>query len=208
MRLAGAVIIAAAIAVVTASVVYATEYELKWDTGNTSSTVIITNVGEGTWFANDFDVSTLGRRYVDRIKIMSSGYRYAPWDGFRIAIFDFDQVPGKIIWPTSGVPKFVKGSGSHEFDWCEFDVGWTLPPGNDAFVVGQEQFYLPPACDPYCFDDNVEHRWHTWRKATPTRDWNLHYSQARDKNVMIRVILTGDVGIQPASLGRVKALYH
>ncbi len=195
----------AVIALAAAATVWGTEYELKWDTGEVGATLVCINVGAGFWYANDFDVSTLEARHIYSLKIMCAPA--GTWDGFRIAFFDFDGAPGNIIWPTSGVPKLVKGSGQGMFVWCEFDIGWTLPDGTTAFAAGQEQFFLPPYCDPYCFDDDVENRWHTWHKG-PKDPWRLHSSSRKDKNLMLRVILSGDVAIHPTSLGRVKALYR
>jgi hypothetical protein len=185
--------------------VHATEYELKRDTGNSSGYLVCLNAGAGFWCANDFDVSTLGANHVDRIKIMSSGYLYGPWDGFRIAIWDFDAVPTNIIWPESGTPKFVVGSGSGRYVWFEFAVGWTLPPGQNYIAVGQEQFFLPPYCDPFVLDDGIVHKYHTWLKD-PNDPWR--YWVFRPKNLMVRVILTGTTEVKPTSLGRVKAIYR
>lgn len=198
------VIIIAVTALAAAGAVRGTEYELKWDTGEVGTRAVALNAGAGYWFANDFDVSTLKARRVSRLKIMSAPA--GEWDGFRIAFFEFDQAPGKIIWPTSGVPKFVKGYGNGKVVWCEFGIGWTLPEGMTTFAVGQEQFFLPPRCDQFCLDDDVEHRYHTWQKD-PHRDWRLFRNVWPGKNLMLRVILTGDTAVHPTSLGRVKALY-
>jgi hypothetical protein len=195
-------------AAITISNANATEYELKWDTGLVHTYGVCVQVGAGFWWANDFDVSTLSTRYIDRVKIMSTGYIYPGWDGFRIAIFEFDRIPGSIIWPRSGVPKFVKGKGSAQWQWCEFDVGWTIPTGCEGFLVGQEQFFLPPLCDPYCFDDDRVRRLHTWLKD-PTRPWKLWKPSANaGYNLMLRVILKGETGLAAASFGRIKALYR
>jgi hypothetical protein len=198
-------ILAAALVALTAAV-GAAEYELKWDTGRPACHGECLNVGAGFWFANDFDVSTLKARHIAALKIMVYPYG-GMWDGFRIGLFAFDKIPGSIIWPTSGVPKFVKGSGPGEFQWCKFAVDWTLPAETQSFAAGQEQFFLPPFCDQYVFDDNVEHKWHTWQKS-PHREWNLYYSSELGKNLMLRVILTGDEAVRPTSLGRVKGLYY
>lgn len=130
------------------------------------------------------------------------------WDGFRIAIFEFvGSAPGSIMWPKSGVPKYVKPSGPSRYVWCRFDVGWTLPKGTTAFVAGQEQYFLPPGCDLFSFDDDVESRGHTWHRG-PKGDWEPHYGFATGRNLMVRAILSGDVSVRPASFGRVKALYQ
>ncbi len=130
------------------------------------------------------------------------------WDGFRIAIFDFSsRTPGSIIWPTSGAPKFVKPSGPSRYVWCEFHVGWTLPEGTNAFAAGQEQFFVPPDCDLFAFDDDIGHRGHTWQKF-PRRSWIRHAGFPSCNNFILRVILTGEVSVRPTSFGRVRALYR
>jgi hypothetical protein len=182
------------------------EYELKWDTGKVRVRAVFTE-GLGSWYANDFDVSTLRARHIDRVKIMSTGYYInGRWDGFRIAIFDFDTSPGSIIWPESREPKYVVGSGENPYEWCEFDVGWTLPRGHETFVVGQEQFFRGLACDPYCLDDDEVFRLHTWYKMG-IQNWRLRTS-GTGANLMLRVILRTDPAVEPASLGRVKALFR
>ncbi|UCH78726.1 MAG: hypothetical protein JSU81_01890 [Candidatus Coatesbacteria bacterium] len=202
----GKIIVPALIACAAVGAVCATEYELKWDTGVPGASLVCINVGLGFWWGNDFDVSTLNTRYLDRIKINSSPVlENGQWDGFRIAIWDIRSVPAGIIWPTSGVPRFVKGRGEGYNVWCEFDVGWTLPPGVNTFVAAQEQFFIPPHCDPFIFDDDNVREPHTWFKG-PKDPWvnqSLH-----GHTLMLRVIMKGEVSVEPTSIGRVKALYR
>lgn len=204
--MSGKIIVSALIAFAAVGAVCATEYELKWDTGSARASVVCVNVGD-FWWGNDFDVSTLNARYVDRIKITSSPQlQNGQWDGFRIAIWDIRAVPAEIIWPESGVPKFVKGSGRGLVVWCEFDVGWTLPPGLNTFIAAQEQFFLPPNCDPFIFDDAVKVKTHTWFRSLPQYIWENRSWEGH--TLMLRVIMQGEVSVTPTSVGRVKALYR
>jgi hypothetical protein len=119
-----------------------------------------------------------------------------------VAIFDYqNDVPGEIIWPENGEPKFVvPGHGSYG-GWCDFSVMWM--PRSWSFVAAVEQFYDPPDCDPVSFDGGSwqsEHTWHfvdgVWARPEP------------GANLMLRVQAEIIGAVVPASLGRVKALYR
>lgn len=182
----------------------AAERELKWDNGD-CLTLHYWPSGEGKWSANDYDISTLKTlSHIKRIKVVSAlDWPNHAWDGFRLGIFDFSaQFPGKLIWPESGTPKYVIGSGGPRPVWCEFDVDWVLPSGQRKFLVGVEQYYNQPGCDPIGLDSYQGVPDHSWYKQTSGWFRVPYY------NLMVRVIV-GDVdAVAPASLGRVKALYH
>ena len=200
--ISGLVVAAFALA---ASAVYAADYELKWDNGTVGAYGFYGLGSTGCWFGNDFNVSTLNATCVSRLKIMSSdGLTNDRWDGFRIALFGFSGSPGSIIWPESGIPMFVRGSGNG-FVWCEFAVSWALPGGTSAFLAAQEQYYSYPDCDPYCFDNNLVNLGHTWQKS-PSTEWTLNTS-GMYRNLMLRVFVADSQEVAPTSLGRIKALY-
>jgi hypothetical protein len=123
------------------------------------------------------------------------------WDGFRIAIFGYDgEVPGEIIWPVNGDPQWVKPDLVYAAGWCDFSVEWY--PISDVFIAAREQFYDVPDCDAAAFDAASWQVEHTWFRGPD--DW----VKTNDATLMLRVLaeLRGDV--EPASLGRVKALYR
>jgi len=191
----------AAVAAALATVVSATEYELKWDDGTVRWMIYYANQGPGVWWGNDFDTATLGTPHVRRITVAVEPTP-GGWNGFRVALYAFAGTPGSIIWPASGVPAFVLPSGSER--WVNVDVDWTLPAGTTSFVAAQEQYYMYPDNDSFCFDGTRDNPVHTWHKS-PTQDWYLYDTQYG--TAMIRVVVAAASSVAPASLGRVKAMY-
>jgi hypothetical protein len=127
------------------------------------------------------------------------------WEGFRIAIFDFGgSVPGSILWPANGEPKWVKPDTDAEMTWCDFDVLWVAYP-HRSVLAAQEQFYDWPECDTACFDDGSgpDHG-RTWFKAP----WTVGWISYEGSNLMLRLHLDLVGRVSPSSLGRVKALYR
>lgn len=172
-----------------------TEYELRWDNGRHGYVI---NVPAGTWVGNDFDTGTLTARTIKRMRFYSSGeWPNASWDGVNVGLFRFSGVPGAQIWG----PKFVRGTNGG-FRWCEFDVDWVLPKGINRFIAAVEQIYIYPAVDPYCLDTS----------SPKGRGWKYYGGVweplQEDSNFMVRVVLEGEIGVRPVSLGRVKALYY
>jgi hypothetical protein len=189
---------------------YDGEYELKWDSG-VPRWLICWYTGAGAWAVNDFDVSTLKSSHVilTRLGVYSQpGWPNGRWDGFRIALYAFRRVPGPIIWPEGGKPKFVKPSVPKGWQW--FNVNWVLPKSNYSFMAGMEQYYNYPNCDPYCVDDNPTFRGHSWWYYGG--GWgSMEPPHWPYMNNMIRVrVETGHTfpGVAPTSIGRVKALYY
>lgn len=182
---------------------YAAEYELKWDTGEWGMTVV-SSKGRDLWYANDFDVSTLKAEW--RVKAMrvycDRRWPNGVWDGYRVALFDLiGGVPGTIIWPSGGKPKYVKPNISGEAGWCRFGVEWALPASKKTFLAAMEQYYDPPKCDGLCSDNEMYNKGHTWRHY---KTWERYYWH----NFMMRVVVGEASAVLPASLGRVKALYR
>jgi hypothetical protein len=136
-----------------------------------------------------------------------SGWPNGRWDGFRIALYAFRRVPGDIIWPESGTPKYVKPSGYEGWKW--FNVNWVLPKSSYSFMAGMEQRYNHPNCDPFHVDNNPTYSGHSWLLHRglwfPWQPWDVY------RNIMIRVrVETGRTfpGVETTSVGRVKALYY
>ncbi len=185
------------------------EYELKWDTGVPRYS-ICWYTGAGSWVVNDFDVSTLKSSHVllTRLGVYSqSAWPNRRWDGFRIALYAFHRIPGAMIWPESGRPKFVKPSGPKGWKW--FNVNWVLPGRHHAFMAGMEQYYDYPNSDPFSVDDNPTFRAHSWHRYQGV--WCIFPFGWLYRNIMIRVYVeTGHTfpGVQSTSIGRVKALYY
>lgn len=108
------------------------------------------------------------------------------------------------MWPENGQPKFVIPEVSRNCNWYEFAVGW--PPGDKRrFLVGQEQFFNWPECDPFCFDDgeDVADEKHTWFGYDGV--WS---KSEGPNNLMLRVVAGYYGAVAPTSLGRIKALYQ
>jgi hypothetical protein len=83
----------------------------------------------------------------------------------------------------------------------EVGVDWTLPGRTTTFLAAQEQFYLYPDNDDYCFDGDVV-RDRAWRKG-PTFPWE-RLNQPTLGNLMARAVVADFDSVAPASLGRVK----
>jgi len=168
--------------------------------------------GEGSWVANDFDLSTLKTKHdvVREIKFFTT--RYWPnnqFDGFRIALFGMaGDVPGSMIWPAGGVGNFVKPTGGEGFK--TFWVGHFLT--SPKFAAAVEQYYDYPQCDPYFTDTNETFLNHSWQKEEGTPWKKLEgLTNYPNRNLMLRVTVQLDyaeVAVSPATLGRVKALYY
>lgn len=187
---------------------YDATFELKWDSG-AGRWMVHWYTGADSWVGNDFDVSTI--KTYGGIKTYRTQSRLWPnqrWDGFRIAIYAFGGgVPGSMMWPTSGTPKFVMPSGP-EAGWKDFDVNWVLP-GTKRFMAAQEQFYNGPEyCDPYIIDNNLTFMGHSWQYYEGS--WKPLEGFAGYRNLMVRVIVDNEQNpaVAPSSIGRVKALYY
>ena len=195
-------VIAVAVALFAAAAAVAVEYELKWDNG-TMAAGYYYSTGPNVWVGNDFNVSTLKstHHYIRQVGVVMSAGPNAVWDGFGIGIWAW---PGNIIWPESGQPMFVKPTGGTGWYW--FDVNWVVPPQYPAFLAGMEQHYNPPGCDSIYVDTGplVNHSWMGY--GTPT--W---FTWPTNNNLMVRVRYSPDYSgsdVEPASFGRVKALYR
>jgi hypothetical protein len=174
-----------------------TEYEMKWDNGTLG--YVLTHFAADTWIGNDFDSSTLFANNLKLSRVRSRGEGpNGRWDGFNIGIYDFrNGVPGTRIWG----PAYVKGTGPG-YPWCDFGVNWTLPKGVTKFVAAMGQCYNYPNGDPYCLDTGpLRRRGWTYYQGI----WQPFQS---DSNLMLRVVMQGDIGVEPTSIGRVKALYY
>jgi hypothetical protein len=174
-----------------------TEQELKWDNGTLG--YVLAQFVAGAWIGNDFDCSTIVPYNIKLIRVRSSGeWPNGRWDGFNVGVYDFrGGVPGARIWG----PRFVKGSG-RGYPWCDFGVNWSLPKGIRKFVAAVGQCYNYPNVDPYCLDTGPPRR-RGWTYYLGT--WQRLESES---NLMLRVVMQGDIGVEPTSIGRVKALYY
>lgn len=182
-----------------AAAAQAADYELKWDNGVMSMSF----GGSVNYYGHDFDLTNYNPRSIKYIRVYSSGLAYnGQWDGFDVALFDFTNgYPGELLWG----PTFVIGSGSPDprgHTWCDFPVGYTLPTGKTKVIATMTNHDNAPNVDPICVADSPpQHQW--WRSGA--NQWARYESTG---NIMIRLIVSDNVGIAPASLGRVKALYE
>jgi hypothetical protein len=189
--------------------------ELMWDNG-TRRWSVAWYTGADAWVGNEFDASTLKTSYAKILK-----YKYYTrgawpnegWDGMRFAFYAFrGGVPGSMLWPTSGSGYFFKPSAGIEAHiWVEFNINWTCP--SVKFVAAQEQFYNWPTCDPFSVDINPNDLHHSWQYYLG--QWSpleLNFEGVGPyRNLMIRVwVEPGQTfpGVEPSSVGRVKALYY
>jgi hypothetical protein len=182
---------------------------LAWDSGN-PSWLIAWRGGEGTWVANDFDVSTVKTfPYIRKVRFYSTpSWPNGSWDGCYLAIYSFSgSVPGSIMWPTAGKARFVTGTSS-SYAWQDFTVNWALPDGVRRFVAALDQYFNYPNCDPHMVDDNVSFLGHSW--AYYQGNWHPLTNKTGYYNLMLRVVVDNDhnPAVGPASAGRIKALFY
>jgi hypothetical protein len=112
------------------------EQEFARDNGHFRGWWVGINLGPGWWRGNDFDVSSAGTPLVVR-RLRFYSWPFWPnnrWDGMRFALFSYSSIPGSMIWPPSGAPKWGIGSGSTA-GWFNVPVGWQLPAGTTKFVA-------------------------------------------------------------------------
>jgi len=179
-------------------------FELKWDDGS-PTWLKIWYTGVEAWAANDFDISTLGGSWwIETIRVMSgASWPNGVWDGFRLGVYSFaGGVPGSRVYG----PRFVRGGGAG-YRWCDFNFGmweWSLG-GYPEFMVGVEQYYDYPNCDPYTLDGNRTFLRHSWQYYAAY--WQPMEGSFGYRNLMVRVVISDLMAVTPASLGRVKALY-
>ncbi len=185
--------------------------ELKWDNGSRSY-FVWWFTGANSWVGNDFKglLSSSTEYAVKKVRVHTTSFwPNDKWDGFRVAIYEFTDTPGSIIWPTNQTGYFFKPANLAGHVWVDVPVDWVTP--TNAFAAAIEQVYNPPDCDPFAVDTNATFRGHSWRQYNNT-GWYPFYSPANPyRNLMIRVVVadnTPDVGVTPSSLGRVKALYY
>jgi hypothetical protein len=184
--------------------------ELKWDNG-TTYWWLAWYTGADMWVGCDFDVSTIktyGGLKTMRVRLRSD-WPNTGWDGGRIAVYSFaGGVPGAMIWPTSGNPRFVMPTGANGA-WQDFDVSWVLP-GIKKFLPAWEQFYDHPACDPFATDNSTIFSGHSWLYSSGSwQPYQVTGVTAPYRNVCVRMIVDNEQNpaIAPSSIGRVKALY-
>ncbi len=189
--------------------------ELRWDNG-TRSYLVCWYTGRDSWAGNDFaarfDKDTKYVRIISVRVYTSNEWPNDRWDGFRLAIYDFEgdpePVPGERLWPKTGNGYFFKPTGPKGEYWVEVPVDWTT--ANVDFVAAMEQVYDQPRCDPFAVDTNatfLRHSWSyyngLWERLKPMSDPYF--------NLMLRVVVE-DGGsfpaVAPTSFGRVKALYR
>jgi hypothetical protein len=183
---------------------YDAALELKYDNG-TRSYFMAWISGAGAWVGNDFDISAISEyRAIARIRVYSNpAWPNTKWDGFNVGIYAFaGGQPGSLLWG----PRYVKPART-SYGWCNFSVNWTLPAAYRAFVAAFEQFYNYPNMDPYALDTNPTFLGHSWRYYRGS--WSPITGAGGYRNLMLRVVVNNvTVGVAPASLGRVKALYR
>jgi hypothetical protein len=178
--------------------------ELKYDSG-TRQYFMAWYSGANTWVGNDFDIGAIsGYRAIMRVRFYSTpAWPNGKWDGFRVGIYAYaGGQPGSVLWgPEYFKPK--KASAG----WYNCAVGWSLPPANDAFVAAVEQVYNYPNLDPFALDNNRTFRNRSWQYYRGS--WAKLSGYGGYRNVMVRVVVNNvPVGVTPASVGRVKALYY
>lgn len=176
----------------------AADNELKWDNGSFLSGGGATVI----YYGHDFDLTNYNPRHIKFIRIYSSGVAFnGQWDGFDVKLFDFTNgYPGELLWgPTFVIGSGTEGSGG--FHWFDYAANFTLPAGKTKVVAVLTNHNPGPNVDPICQDNKTiaHHQW--WLTGT---QWAM-YNQPGD--LMIRLVVSDDVGVAPASLGRVKAAF-
>ena len=177
--------------------------ELKWDSGTLIAGGFAFYTGAGLWAGVDFNISTLAAyHYVSAGKL----YYYPNWpnnifEGNRMAVWSFvGSVPGSIL---SG-PTYVRGTAH---GWNTYANGYDLA-STTAFVMAFEQYYNYPNCDPViCYSTQADYT-HSWYYYTGA--WHPIGGLGNGNfPIMTRAFVSDQgIGVAPASLGRVKAMYH
>ncbi len=189
--------------------------ELGWDNG-TRSYLVCWYTGRNSWAGNDFAAS-FGKdtTYVHVVSVRiytSNKWPNEKWDGFRVAIYNFEgdpePVPAERLWPKSGTGYFFLPEGPRGEYWVTVPVDWATP--HLDFVAAMEQVYDQPRCDPFAVDSNPTFLRHSW--SFYNNQWQrLETISDPYFNLMLRVVVE-DGGsyptVAPTSFGRVKALYH
>lgn len=176
--------------------------ELRWDTG-TASWSHCSYTGSGQWVGVDFSIATLtAYRDIASMRMYCRiSWPNAIWEGGREAVFAFaGGTPGSMLWGPTWIRATANGFNN-------FAVGWVLPAGETAFVLAWEQYYNYPVCDPYSVDNNAVPAGHSW--TCYGGSWSRLSHTHGYNNLMIRALVNNEIiGVAPASLGRLKAVYY
>jgi hypothetical protein len=168
---------------------------LSWDNGTPSGT----NQTLSGWVGHEFDVSTLGNyTHVNRFRMYMRAWPNRSWDGGQIGICAFSGgVPGSILWG----PEFVV---PNKEGWNNFNADCFLG-SRTKFLAFWDRYYNSSDGDTLCFDTGPAQAgvWQYYGGA-----WAP--STAVNANLMLRVRVDDEnnPAVAPASIGRVKALYH
>jgi len=177
---------------------------LLWDNG-IPYWMISWLTGEDTWVGNDF-TAPANHRHIKKVLIYAGPtWPNGRWDGWHLAIYRMtdNHRPGSIIRG----PYDIKGTSSGPA-WNAFDVDVFLPTGVSAFCAAIEQEYPHPYSDAFILDSNPTYRRHSW---VYYRSWFEMTTDADPyRNLMLRVVVDEETNpaVEPASLGRVKAVYY
>jgi hypothetical protein len=142
--------------------------------------------------------------HIQSMKLYTSNtWPNTSWDGFRLGVYSMGGgVPGSLLWGPEFVMPTIRG-------WNTFSVDWTLPSGQKRFLPAIEQYYNYPNCDPHTVDNSTVDNGHNWVYYGGT--WGKYSNSTPGYyNIMIRVIMDNEhnPGVEPTSVGRVKALYY
>ncbi len=169
---------------------------LYWDNGTPHGTNVAFTAA---WVGHEFDVSTLENyNYVRKFRMYMRAWPNRRWDGGRVGIFVFaGGLPGSLLWgPTFVMPR--------QQGWNDFEADCFLG-SRTKFLACWDQVYNYPNGDTLCFDTGPR-RGHTWRYYRGS--WMSF--EGPNANLMLRVQVDDEhnVEVEPASVGRVKALYR
>jgi len=178
--------------------------ELAWDNGVPFADAGAFFTGADKWGGVDFDITTLSSyHYVASGKIYYwPGFPNNEFEGNRMAVWSFvGGNPGSILHG----PTFVRATA---FGWNAYAADYNLG-ATTAFVLGFEQYYNYPYCDPIYTMSST---------GTPSHSWYYYGGVWRPMNqmgygnypLMYRAIMndTGFAAVAPTSFGRVKAMYR
>jgi hypothetical protein len=173
--------------------------ELQVESASSATNAFAWYTGADSWVGNDFDLTTIGSWYVIH---KARFYQWPGWpngsyEGYRAGIYSFTGgIPGSLLWG----PTWMAHTGGAWNEWP--NINYWLPGGATQFMMCGEQYYNYPSCDNASIAGQAGgHSWYYfngWSKLT-----DLGYGDG----LMLRcTVMCTDV--TPASLGRVKALYH
>jgi hypothetical protein len=181
---------------------YPSSAELSWDTDPVTYAPVYQTVYLGVHFPTNYLLFNLA---AIKYHVWSQGWPDATYQGFGVACWKMlDDIPGSIVWPTSGVPLYNPNTGGNwilqeVIPYVHLDV--TCPQG---FMVGINTTYAYPNSDVVSIDNQGSCEYN-WRSSGSL--W-IHPTYG---HLCIRAFVNDESDfwlVEPGTLGKIKAFYQ